>query len=134
MTSFQISITPSRRAAARFVTAVRRALQKALAEEHGKSGLSQSELARQIGVNRSVISRELNGYNDLTLGRVAELAHAMGRIPEFSLPTIDDVTIRPSGTNGSSSMEAEPPSIQSYAVQGEGGDVRNSVKVDRQAA
>ena len=85
MMSFQISLTPSRRAAARYVTLVRRAIQKALAEEREASGLTQTDIARKIGVHRSVINREINGYKDLTLGRVAELAWAMGRRPCFSL-------------------------------------------------
>ena len=48
MTSFQISVTPSRRAAARFVMRVRRAFQKALAEEGCASGLTQSEIAQRL--------------------------------------------------------------------------------------
>jgi plasmid maintenance system antidote protein VapI len=85
MTSFQISISPSRRAAARFITGVRRAIQKALVEEKRKTGLRQTDIARSVGVHRSVINREIRGYKDLTLGRVAELAHALGRVPSFEL-------------------------------------------------
>ena len=88
MPSFQISITPSRREAARFVTRVRRSIQKALAEENKKNGLTQSDIARTIGVHRSVINREIRGYKDITLGRVAELAHAMGRKPVLELPEV----------------------------------------------
>src|SRR5665213_2091821 len=72
--SFQITIEPNRRAAARFVSKVRRTIQKAFAEEQKKRGLSQADIARAIGVNRSVINRELKGFKDITLGRVAELA------------------------------------------------------------
>lgn len=88
MTSFQISVSPSRRAAARFVMQVRRAFQKALAEEARASGLTQAEIARRLSVHRSVISRELMGTKDITLGRVGELASAMGRQPTFELPRI----------------------------------------------
>src|SRR5438045_649384 len=84
--SFQISLTPTSRAAGRFVMQVRRALQKALAEEAARRGLTQSDLARAIGVHRSIISRELNGTKDLTLGRVGELARALGRRAKFELP------------------------------------------------
>lgn len=85
--SFQISISPSRRAAARYIAHVRRVLQKALAEEEAKGpeGIKQADIARAIGVNRSVIHRELRGHADLTLGRVAELAWALGRKPRFDL-------------------------------------------------
>jgi plasmid maintenance system antidote protein VapI len=65
---------------------VRRAIQKALAEEEARRGLTQSDIARAIGVHRSVINREIRGYKDLTLGRVAELAWAMGRFPAVDLP------------------------------------------------
>ena len=83
--SFQVSITPSQRAAGRFVARVRRSIQKALAEETQKNGITQSDLARAIGVNRSVISREIRGHKDLTLSRVAELAWALGRKPSLEL-------------------------------------------------
>lgn len=98
MPSFQSSITPSRREAARFVTHVRRELQKALVEEEAKRGLTQSDIARTIGVHRSVINRELRGYKDITNGRVAELAYAMGRVPHFSLmeaPVAKGANVRP---------------------------------------
>lgn len=84
MPSFQISLTPSRRAAGRFIAAVRRNLQRAFSDQE-KAGLSQSEIARRIGVHRSVINRELRGAKDITLGRVAELAWAMGRRISFDL-------------------------------------------------
>jgi predicted XRE-type DNA-binding protein len=85
MTSFQIAISPSKRAAGRFISKVRRALQNALIQEQQKNGVNQSRMATAIGVHRSVISRELNGRQDITLGRVAELAWAMGREIEFEL-------------------------------------------------
>jgi transcriptional regulator with XRE-family HTH domain len=85
MSSFQITITPSKRAAGRFVSKVRRAIQKALAEEEQAQGTTQSDIARSIGVNRSVISREIRGHKDLTLGRVGEIAWALRRMPSFEL-------------------------------------------------
>jgi predicted XRE-type DNA-binding protein len=85
MSSFQITITPKERAAGRFVSRVRRALQKALAEEANERGINQSDIARMIGVNRSVISREIRGHKDLTLSRVGELVWAMGGVPLFEI-------------------------------------------------
>jgi len=85
MPSFQISISPSRRAAARFVTSVRLKILKALEEEKSKRGLKQTDVARAIGVHRSVVNRELRGKKDLTLGRLAELAWAMDRSPSFDI-------------------------------------------------
>lgn len=91
MTSFQIGISPSRRAAGRFISRVRRSLQRALVEESERSGINQSKIAAAIGVHRSVISRELNGRQDITLGRLAELAWAMGREIDFSLPVAEQM-------------------------------------------
>lgn len=85
MTSFQLQIKPSRRAAARFVGKVRRALQAAVVEDRVRTGMTQSKIAEAIGAHRSVISRELNGRQDITLGRVAELAWALGREIDFEL-------------------------------------------------
>ncbi|MFN0045599.1 MAG: helix-turn-helix domain-containing protein [Sphingorhabdus sp.] len=85
MTSFQIAISPSRRAAGRFISRVRRSLQRALVEENELTGANQSGVAAAIGVHRSVISRELNGRQDITLGRIAEIAWALGREIEFEL-------------------------------------------------
>jgi len=85
MPSFQIAIEPNRRAAARFVGQVRRSILKALKEEHEKTGITQADIARALGVHRSVINRELKGFKDITLGRVAELAWALGRKPQFNL-------------------------------------------------
>jgi len=79
MTSFRITLTPNKRAAGRFIALVRRALQRALAEEKQKEGLTQSEIACKIGVHRSVVNRQLRGNEDMTLGRIAELAWAMNR-------------------------------------------------------
>jgi transcriptional regulator with XRE-family HTH domain len=89
MTSFQIGLSPSRRAAGRFISRVRRALQRAVVEEGERNGLNQSKIAEAIGVHRSVISRELNGRQDITLGRIAELAWAMGREIDFNLPRVE---------------------------------------------
>lgn len=83
--SYRISISPIRREAGRFIGRVRHALLVALAEESKKRGLTQAEIARKIGVNRSVINKELRGEKDITLGRVAELAAALGRKPVFEL-------------------------------------------------
>lgn len=92
MASFRLDIKPNRRAAARFVGKVRRELQEAVVADRERLGISQTKIAVAIGVHRSVISRELNGRQDMTLGRVAELAWAMGReiVFEVRVPEVED--------------------------------------------
>jgi len=85
VTSYQISHSRTRVAAARFIGKVRREILRSLAEEGRERGLTQSDIAREIGVHRSVINRELRGFKDISVGRVAEFAAAMGRVPSFSL-------------------------------------------------
>lgn len=117
--SFRISITPSRRAAGRFVAHVRRELQKALAleEARGPEGVKQADIARAIGVNRSVIHRELRGHADLTLGRVAELAWAMGRMPKFELAqaVVEVGANRPTHTTGAYTVSVSAASSNGIA-------------------
>ena len=112
MTSFQTTVTPSRRAAARFVSHVRRALVTALAEQSEPSKISQADIARAIGVHRSVINRELRGRADINVGRIAELAWALGREPVLELRkpkvekgqnvyySIPDISVQATATKG----------------------------------
>jgi len=114
MSSLRISITPSRRAAARFISRTRRALQKALLEEERKSGLTQSDIARKIDVHRSVISRELRGTKDISLGRIGELAWAMGRVPQLDF-------VEPQAVTGSNiGLGFEDSSLRTHTSSSEG--------------
>lgn len=115
MTSFRITISPTRRAAARFVSYVRRSLQQALVEEGRVRGLTQSDIARALDVHRSVINRELRGEKDITLGRVAEIAFVLGRKPQFALPVI-------SSTAGTNYEKPVPSGTTQIMVDHLGGD------------
>lgn len=129
MTSFQISITPSRRAAARFIGKVRREILKALAEESASVGLTQSDIARTIGVHRSVINRELRGYKDISVGRIAELAFALGRKPDFALAKVQV----PAGTNVQM-RSVSTPSVSAKAASETVSLGRAPVRMQSQAA
>ncbi|HEX4157920.1 MAG TPA: helix-turn-helix transcriptional regulator, partial [Rhizomicrobium sp.] len=65
---------------------MRRAIQQALIEEFKSRGLTQAQIARELGVHRSVINKEIRGEGNLTLTRIGELAHVLGRKPMFDLP------------------------------------------------
>ncbi len=86
MTSSPTSPSSQDLAAARFVGDVREELAVAFLEELGEHGLTKSDIARLLGVNRSVISRILNGTAPLELRTLGQLAWAMGRDPQFKLP------------------------------------------------
>jgi transcriptional regulator with XRE-family HTH domain len=76
--SYQYDIGEKGRRVARFLGKVRRELQAALEQEKTVRKLTQQQIANMIGVNRSVINRQLLGGENLTLRRVAELAWALG--------------------------------------------------------
>lgn len=88
MPSFQTSLTPNKRAAGRFIVGVRRALLNLLVEENVHSGITQTAIAKALGIHRSVINRELRGINNLALGRVGELAWALGFEPKLTFEKI----------------------------------------------
>lgn len=81
MPSFRISISPRKSASGRFIDRVRRQLQKAFAEENA----SQTKIARELDVHRSVVNRQLHGFADMSLGRVAEYAALLNREIVFDL-------------------------------------------------
>ena len=119
MMSFQISITPKRRAATEFINNVRRMLQRTLVD----SGMTQAEIARALGVDRSVVNRELRGHNNLTLGRVAELAWAMKHKAQFDLHPI----ALPKGSNVASDYLTVPLNNNGLIVMKSEGEKQTGV-------
>src|SRR5688572_13872856 len=77
MSSLVFDIGARGRAVARFMGRVRREVQRAVAWEKQSRKLTQQQIADMIGINKSVINREILGGN-LTLRRLAELAWALG--------------------------------------------------------
>lgn len=101
MPSFQISVTPHRRAAGKFVGKARRLIAKAFAD---RPDVTQSDVARVLGVHRSVISRQLRGTEDISLGRVAEFAWALGYEADLNFRKVSpDLT---------SNVPITPPGVQ----------------------
>ncbi len=86
MTSYRIGLDSRRRKIGRFIGTVRRELQRAFLEEKAASGLTQNRLAQTLGVNRSLVTRQLHGRANLTLETVADYAWAMGRDLVFKMP------------------------------------------------
>ncbi|MBV1927075.1 MAG: helix-turn-helix transcriptional regulator [Rhodobacteraceae bacterium] len=73
--SYRIKIDPKSRKAARFISQLQIKIQKALAS----SGKTQQEVAEILGVDRSVISRRLQGSANLTARSMAEFAYAFDK-------------------------------------------------------
>jgi plasmid maintenance system antidote protein VapI len=60
-------------------------------------GATRQALADTLGVDKSVISRRLNGSSNLTLEVVSEMARAMGYRPELRLESYESLS---SGNHG----------------------------------
>lgn len=80
--SFQIRISPNRRAASKFIDKARRKLVSALADN---PDVTRAEIANRLGVHRSVITKQLNGHADMSMGRAGEIAWALGYVPSLEL-------------------------------------------------
>ncbi|MGA2817364.1 MAG: hypothetical protein ABSE67_13890 [Xanthobacteraceae bacterium] len=104
MNLYLYDIGEKARTASRFIGQVRAELQKAWLFEKAGRKITQQQIATMIGVNRSVINRQLMGFENLTLRRVAELAWALGweivfvlRRPQHGQVSLTDVI--QTGTN-----------------------------------
>lgn len=111
MASLRTLVKPNRRAAARFVGQVRRRILRALDE---RPDVKRTEIADALDVHRSVITRQLNGTSDMSLGRVAELAWALGYEPRLELVDIG------SQEAGNSSLAGVRTSVTTGSVSSSG--------------
>ena len=85
MISYVFDIGEKTRRVSRFIGHVRSELQKAFIAEKATRKLTQQQIANEIGVNRSVINRQLMGTENITLRRVAEFAWVLGWDIDFVL-------------------------------------------------
>lgn len=110
--SYRITLAGNRKAAARYVGSARQRLLQALADN---PGIKQTEIARLLGVHRSVINRQLKGTGDMSMGRAAEIAWALGYKPRFDLVKAKAAD----GTNRTQSG-SPPPKIEFSASSNSG--------------
>ena len=54
------------------------------------AGLTMAELSRRCGKSRAIVSRQLQGSQNLSLAKIAELAFVLGKRFSFELKDIDE--------------------------------------------
>jgi transcriptional regulator with XRE-family HTH domain len=85
VTSFRFDVGIKRLRASRLIGRVRAEIWKALKEEEEASGLTHKDLAKQLDLRVSELSKQLDGAAPLSLRSIAELAGALNRDISFAL-------------------------------------------------
>lgn len=85
--SFKSRIDKRRQTYIRMLGEIAHALNQALEEEHARRGLTQADIARTLGKQKSFVSRKLSGDTNMTLETLADLAYALDRPVRVSLPS-----------------------------------------------
>ena len=83
MDTFEIEINEQSRVGSEFMARVVNEIRRALATEKTKRKLTQQDIADAIGTSRAVINRQVQGYENLTARRTAEILWAIGWEPYF---------------------------------------------------
>lgn len=86
MTSVSPRLDKRRRTYVRLIGNIHHALNQALSEEKAKRGLNMTKIGKILGIGRSAISRKFDGRHNITLEALADLAYALDRPVEISLP------------------------------------------------
>lgn len=81
--SFEFSLDPKDKASAEFMTRVHGVLAREFKRAAKEKKLSRADIARLLGVDRSVITRALNGKSNITIRTLSDLCWAMGVEPDF---------------------------------------------------
>jgi len=116
--SFKFKLSAKDRASARFIDQVQRELARAIVNAKVEKGMSQKQIADKLGVNKSHISRMLNGNPNLTLRTLAEVSWALEMIPKLSIDNIEPVKNKnwvPNQQKGASSVKSETSKRSSQA-------------------
>lgn len=94
------------RIATRFLAQVHAAIAQAAVSAKHENKLTQKEVADELGVDKSVISRILKGVGNPTIRTVGELSAALGYRPELVLRKINS-----EGGNHSFTVRCRPDGI-----------------------
>ena len=91
MTSYKSRITPRRRKFVRLIGDIQEELHRVLMDEHEATGITQADIARMLGKDRSFVSRKMSGRSNMTLETIAELAWALDREILFRMLSSEEI-------------------------------------------
>ncbi len=87
MPSSSLHVGKRRRTYLRLLSEITHAINRALVEEFRARGLTQTQMAKTLGVDKSFISKKLSGEGNMTLETLADLAFALDRPVMVQLPS-----------------------------------------------
>lgn len=82
--SYSLKISPKDRATGRFKSRVNRRLLNAILSAKKEHGLTQSQIAKLMDVDKSTLSKILNGKGNLTLKTIGDISWAVGLVPNIN--------------------------------------------------
>jgi hypothetical protein len=83
MTSHELEIDEQSRVGSMFMARVANEIRRAASIEKAARKVTQQSIADKIGTSRAVVNREMQGLENLTARRTAELLWALGWEPYF---------------------------------------------------
>lgn len=83
--SFEFEIDPKDAASAEFMLHIHKVLQREMLHAAKEEKLTKSRIAELLGVDKSNVTRALNGKSNLTIRTISELCWALGVVPEFEI-------------------------------------------------
>ena len=91
MTSSNLYVDERRRTYVRLIGEIHHALGMALHEEYEQRGLTKAEIARILNKQKSEITRLFEGTRNMTLETFSDIAYALNRPVNISLPSRTNV-------------------------------------------
>jgi len=104
MNSYELEIDEQSYVGSTFMARVANEIRRAASIEKAARKITQQQIADKIGTSRAVVNREMQGLENLTARRTAELLWALGWEPYFEARKIPD------GDNQCLKVESKNPS------------------------
>jgi hypothetical protein len=125
MNSFELEIDDKSRVGSMFMARVVNEIRRAAAIEKASRKITQQAIAEKIGTSRAVVNREMQGLENLSSRRIAELLWALGWEPHFEARKI------PAGENLFTPTPAPPHVVFKTGAGGTQGTAEVSAKPAR---
>jgi hypothetical protein len=127
MNSFELEIDEKSRVGSEFMARVVNEIRRAVASEKASRKLTQQAIADKIGTSRAVINRQIQGLENLSARRIAEILWAIGWEPHFEArKTPEGDNSRPANIKIKPIVVAPPQSLTESKSEASGIQIRSA--------